>query len=398
MRRAPGFCLFCTIGLLTSFGTAAADDNFTFKIYGFGEADFIGDTKRVDPSWEDAFRPSKIATFDGQFGSDGQVSGSVKQSRFGVSGNLPDDMGGITFKFEFDMFGTGVDAGQTTFRLRHAYGEWGMILAGQTNSVFMDGDAFPNVIDYWGPTGMVFVRTPQIRLTPWRTEFSHFAIAIERPSNDIDPGQIREFDPDLGNNISNDEKLPDLTMHFYTSGDWGHVQLAGILRRVGFDTRGTLHNEPKGSETGWGLALSGHANVLEKSRIILSVVYGEGIASYMNDGGVDLSASGTLPDNVHSRAIPLFGMEAYFDHYWSKHWSTSLGYSITKITNTNLQDPGAYRDGQYASINLLYTPTPRILVGGELLWGQRTNHDGSSGDDFRLQLSVKYSFDKEFSI
>jgi hypothetical protein len=29
----------------------------------------------------------------------------------------------------------------------------------------MDGDIFPNVVDYWGPAGMVFVRTPQIRLT-----------------------------------------------------------------------------------------------------------------------------------------------------------------------------------------------------------------------------------------
>ena len=61
------------------------------------------------------------------------------------------------------MYGIGVDAGQTTIRLRHAYGRWGPILAGQTNSLFMDGDLFPNVVDYWGPAGMVFVRNPQIR-------------------------------------------------------------------------------------------------------------------------------------------------------------------------------------------------------------------------------------------
>jgi len=34
--------------------------------------------------------------------------------------------------FEFELFGTGVDEGQTTFRLRHAYGEFGHFLAGQT--------------------------------------------------------------------------------------------------------------------------------------------------------------------------------------------------------------------------------------------------------------------------
>ena len=58
------------------------------------------------------------------------------------------------------MFGVGADAGKTTIRLRHAYAQWGELLAGQTNSVFMDGDSFPNVIDYWGPTGMIFLRNP----------------------------------------------------------------------------------------------------------------------------------------------------------------------------------------------------------------------------------------------
>ena len=35
------------------------------------------------------------------------------------------------------MFGVGPDAGQTTIRLRHAYGQWRQIGAGQTNSQFM---------------------------------------------------------------------------------------------------------------------------------------------------------------------------------------------------------------------------------------------------------------------
>ncbi len=39
---------------------AAADQSF--EIYGFAMADFIQDSKRVDPSWQDAFRPSRIAT------------------------------------------------------------------------------------------------------------------------------------------------------------------------------------------------------------------------------------------------------------------------------------------------------------------------------------------------
>ena len=36
-------------------------------------------------------------------------------------------------------------------------------------------------------------------------------------------------------------------------GDWGHVRLAGMLRKIGYETRGTVDNEPDGHETGWGI-------------------------------------------------------------------------------------------------------------------------------------------------
>src|SRR5215475_7158444 len=117
----------------------AADQKSSFEIYGFAQLDWIQDTKRVDPTWMDAFRPSKIATPEGQFGTNGQSSVSVKQTRFGVRGTLPtgENTSPVKFRFEFDMFGVGVDAGQTTIRLRYAYGEWNQILAGQTTSLFM---------------------------------------------------------------------------------------------------------------------------------------------------------------------------------------------------------------------------------------------------------------------
>jgi hypothetical protein len=127
-------CAFLGIAAADAFHTGAfAQSKASFEIYGFAEGDAIYDAKRVDPTWDDTLRPSKIPTVSGLFGGDGQSSVSVKQSRFGVQGNLPveNDLGPISFKFEIDMFGVGVDEGQTTIRLRHAYGEWGQVLAGQ---------------------------------------------------------------------------------------------------------------------------------------------------------------------------------------------------------------------------------------------------------------------------
>jgi hypothetical protein len=384
-------------------GLAWAQDAPSFEVYGFAQVDYVQDFNRVDPAWDATLRPSKIPTQDGQFGSDGQSIISVRQSRFGVQAS--NEVGGKTLyaKFEFDLYGVGGDAGQTTFRLRHAYGSWGPILAGQTNSVFMDGDVFPNTIDYWGPNGMVFLRNPQLRYT-YKAESWSWAVAIEKPGNDIDPGNIRQVAPELGNSIHPSQKIPDLTTQVRYNGDWGHIQLAGILRKVAYDTTGTPHNEPKNSKLGWGINGSANVKTWGKDVLHLQAVYGEGIASYMNDGGTDLAPKALAvvsqpivgapipPSSLRGDVVPLLGLVAYYDHYWSDTLSSSLGWSMVDVDNTSFQSGDAFNSAQYASANLLWTPAPQILMGAELLWGNRKDFNGHRGDDTRVQVSVKYSF------
>jgi hypothetical protein len=363
-----------------------------FELFGFAQVDYIQDFNRVDPAWDATLRPSKIPTTSGEFGSDGQSVVSVRQSRFGMQTSQPVDGKDLFIKFDFDLFGVGVDAGQTTFRLRNFYGSWGPLLIGQTNSVFMDGDIFPNTIDYWGPTGMVFLRDPQIRLT-YKKGPNEFAAALEHPSNDVDPGTLREIDPSLGA-VQGDEKIPDFTAHYRYDASWGHVQVAGILRRVGFDTPAVPDNQPKGSELGWGVDLTSNIKPTKTDVIHLGVVYGHGIASYMNDGGTDLAPSGTASviSTVHAEAVPLLGVVAYLDHQWNSQFASSIGYSLTQVDNSSLQAFNAYRMGQYASANFLWTPDKHILLGAEFLWGQREDKDGATGNDNRVQFTAKYSF------
>src|SRR5688500_18575411 len=138
----------------------------TMEIYGHVMTDAGYDLKHGDPNWFDVMRPTKLPAFENQFGADGETYFGVRQSRLGVKGYLPTPLGELKTQFEFEMFGTGVDAGQTTFRLRHAYGELGQFGAGQTWSPFMDPDVFPNSLEYWGPTGVVFYRNVQVRWMP----------------------------------------------------------------------------------------------------------------------------------------------------------------------------------------------------------------------------------------
>lgn len=368
------------------------------ELYGFIHLDAIQDFKRVNPDWEATLRPSRIPTIKGEFGSDGQSVFSVRQSRLGAKAT--GSLAGKPYeaKFEFDLYGTGVDAGQTTMRVRHAYVSWGPFLAGQTNSLFMDGDLFPNVIDYWGPAGMVFLRTPQLRWTFWNRSGWKAAVALEHATNDIDTGNLRLIDESIASNIRNDEKMPDVTAQVRYEGKWGHVQLSGIYRRLGYETVGTENSDPRGHRTGWGVNLGTSLNVA-LATFRLGAVYGRGIANYMNDGGMDFAPAvsvitqpGTIVLIPEAEAVKLFGWTSYVDLNWSKQWTSSIGYSFDKVKNTNFQTATAFHRGQYASVNLLWHPSSSLYTGAELLLGKRTDNAGNSGKDLRVQYSAHFDF------
>ena len=396
---ARGGALLILVGLPMICGfPALARAAASFEIYGTAQADYIQDFNRVNPNWTATLRPSRIPTTDGEFGSNGQAIISVRQSRFGVKGTTPVEGGEeLTYKFDFDLFGVGNNEGQTTFRLQNFYGEWRHILAGQTDTTFMDGSIFPDTIDYWGPAGMVYVRTPQLRWT-LLSGADTFAIALETPNTDIDLGHVREIDPGLAANLQADNKLPDFTAHYRAEREWGHVQLGGILRRLGYDTVGTPGNDPSGSVTAWGLNLTSNIKSVGDDMVHLGVVYGDGIASYMNDGGMDMAPECALVGGVcqartvKAKAVPLWGVTAYYDHYWMGSFSTAIGYSETHVDNQSGQEGSAFHSGKYASVNLLWRPAKNVMTGAEYLWGQRQDYDGKSGNDSRLQFSVQYKF------
>src|SRR5688572_18585162 len=124
----------------------------TMEIYGFIMMDAGYNADQIHPDWFDVVRPTKLPSFKNEFGTDGHTYFSVRQTRLGFKNYFQTPMGELRTTFEFEMFGTGVDAGQTTLRLRHAYAELGKWGVGQYWSPFMDIDVFPNTVEYWGPT------------------------------------------------------------------------------------------------------------------------------------------------------------------------------------------------------------------------------------------------------
>jgi hypothetical protein len=372
---------------------APAQPKPSMDIYGFAMLDIGQNFKQIHPDWSDTLRVTKLPSFEDEFGEDGSTFAGVRQSRLGVRTSSPTPLGTLKTQFEFELFGTGVDAGQTTFRLRHAYGELGAFGAGQTWSPFMDPDVFPNSLEYWGPTGMVFFRNVQARWMPIRGD-SHLTLAVERPGASGDQGVYS--DRIELQNIKARFPAPDFSGEYTHGGKWGYVRIAGILRFIKWDDVLDDQFDLSGSATGWGLNFSSNLKPGPSDVIRLQLVYGEGIQNYMNDSPVDIGIVNQFSNTtspIKGKTIPIVGLVAFLDHTWNERWTSTIGYSRQDNDNTEAQAPNAFKTGQYALGNLLYSPVPNVMVGGELQWGRRENFsDDFTSDGFKVQFSFKYNF------
>ena len=387
-------------GGLAAARPARAEGETKADIYGFVMLDIGYNDQGIDPDWFDVQRPTKLATIKDGWGKDGNTFFSVRQTRFGVKTTTPTDMGELFTQFEWELFGSGVDAGQTTLRLRHAYGQLGKVGAGQYWSTFVDVDAFPNTVEYWGPNGLAWFRNVQLRYLPIQRDDTRLIIALERPGASADAGNLGDR-IDLGS-VKPVFPLPDLTAQYRRTMSRGYVQLAGIVRDIKWQDLNPVAPDVSGSVTGWGVHVS--SNLKMKEDVLrLAVVYGEGVENYMNDGPVDVALD--KPTGFDAKALPMTGISAFLDHKWNAKFTSSIGYSSLSVDNTDGQAADAFKLGQYALANVLYTPVPNVMMGVEAGWihrenkqeGIATTFNGVSGktekvDQYHVQVSAKYNF------
>jgi hypothetical protein len=374
--------------------------NNSVDIYGHVMLDSGYEFGQSDPAWSDVMRPTKLASFKGEFAPDGKVYFSVRQTRFGVKTSTPTSVGNLKTIFEFELFGTGIDAGQTTFRLRHAYGELGRFGAGQTWSPFMDIDVFPNSFEYWGPNGMVFFRNIQFRWAPIQNDRLRLIFAVERPGASADGGIYADRVELQG--VKPKFDMPDFSWQVRAMRDWGYLQVAGIFRKISWvNTAANPQFDLNGDAFGWGVNVTSNLNFTKNDIGRFAFVYGKGVENYMNDAPIDIGVKSN-PSNplkpIVGVPLPVLGLVSFLDHNWSQRFSTSIGYSLVNITNSNAETPSDYHQGHYALTNLLYHPVPAVTVGGEFQYGRRVNFkDGFNVNDYRLQFSFKYDWKKEFT-
>jgi hypothetical protein len=374
------------------------EEKNSINVYGFAMLDSGYNFGQINPNWYDTERPTQLPSFHNEFAPSGTVYAGVRQTRFGVKSASTTPVGDLSTVFEFELFGTGVDAGQTTFRLRHAYGQLGAFGAGQTWSPFMDIDVFPNTIEYWGPNGMVFFRNIQIRWMPVRGERGSVTLALEKPGGSADEG-IYADRIELANTKPR-FNFPDLSGNARIVRNWGYLQGAAMVRKIGWVDTSSNPINLGGSTVGWGINVSSNLKVSKNNLAKLEITYGHGIENYMNDAPVDIGIQKNPPGShvpISGVALPILSFVSFLDHTWGERFTSSGGYSMLNIYNSDGQLPSAFHRGQYAVGNLLYHPIPKVTMGGEFQFGRRSNFtDGFTYNDYKMQFSFKYDWSKRF--
>jgi hypothetical protein len=274
---------------------------------------------------------------------------------------------------EGDFYGDG-----NAFRMRHAYGEFGPILGGQTWSTFQDISARALTIDFEGADGEVFLRQAMIRFTHKFEGHWTVAVAAENPTPQLSvpssaTGSARAT-------------MPDIPAFVRYQRGGGHVQVAGLLRQLRFDGTGTTSDE---AATGWGINTTFVVPIAPGYQVLGQYVIGEGTGRYIEGlSGQNLDAIVTATNDV--QGLRTQAWQVGYIHKWSATVKSGLSFSTSSVDDNASLASSTIDRLKDARANVIWTPYRLVDVGGEVLWGERRNKNGATGDAWRLQFAVIY--------
>ena len=186
---------------------------YTFKVGGRIKLDIIRDFNAITS--EDSFDPRTIAV-DGSEGGNSSIH--ARETRLFLDMRGPVEGRELRMYVETDFYG-----GSNALRLRHAYGTYGGLLAGQTWSTFMDEDNLPNTIDFETPTAYALFRQAQARWTQKVGAKGSWSVGVEDNRSSIQTPE--------GVAGRAEYPMPDLTARVRFVGSRGHVMPVAFSAR-----------------------------------------------------------------------------------------------------------------------------------------------------------------------
>jgi len=384
-QSLPGPFIRDSVGDLNAEAIQAGDFPGSFRIPGPGNISLAigGFVKAVgiyDSNAENMgadFIPATLGARSSD--QEGATSLDVTLTRLNLDGRAPVPDGQIRGYVEYDLNAT--NNGTPDFKLRHAYGTWknryGTLTAGQTWSTAMDLKILPEGLTEPTVSGVIFQRQGLVRWSqPLSREFT-FHAALEDPnSNDVFSDE-----PTIGHT-----SIPDGVFGLdYDPGRFGHLRLNGLVRDIKID----LPAGGNDSETGWGVTLTGHVDMLAKDKLRFSGIYGEGVGRYLL--GIQSTAGGAINPARNSLMLRKnWGVMAAYEHHWAGSLrSTAMGgYAHSKPRGWQPGD--TFESSTYGSVNLMWSLYRYITLGVEYAYGKGENNNGSDIDNHRIAVGMQF--------
>ncbi|PHR82211.1 MAG: porin [Colwellia sp.] len=300
----------------------------------------------------------------------------AKQSRFNLGSSTVLSNGEkITGFIEMD-FAPGVDSSNgeaTTNRsgvdLRHAFISYGKWKFGQTWTNALNGSAIAETLDFFALSeGMVDTRQMQVRYT-------NGSLSISLENSETTVGRVQ----------TNDSSIPDLIVRYNFKGDWGNVSIAGIARQLKYKNIGLNIDS---TESAGGISISGRINAAGKDDIRFTMTSGKGLGRYL---GLALNADAYIDASNNLATIDQTAGNIGYRHFWNETMRSTIGYAIYNA-DADTGAPTYNKKSQSIHANLLFSPMPKLTLGGEYIYGKLEKSNGNTGDLNRLQFSAKYSF------
>ncbi|WP_342376081.1 hypothetical protein NVS55_33115 [Myxococcus stipitatus] len=266
----------------------------------------------------------------------------------------------------------------------YAYARLGGFVAGFADSTFADADAYPGTLDFAGPNALVFQKHVVLRyghpLNPDEGVRMFLQVALEEPGANLPTSGQTPRDP-----------VPDGIVSWRAESDWGHLQLAGLIRAVsGRD----MERETRDTALGLGGNLTGACHVGDRHRLQLGITGGQGIAAYVNElGDSQYDAAPEVDGSLD--ALPVLGGYAAFTYGWTEMLSSTATYGWLRVWDRahgeSLGDTG-FRRSQYASLNLVADLVEGTQAGVEGLWGYSRAINNESSHALRIQFAFQYRY------
>jgi len=341
---------------------------FTFKPSGRVKLDVIRDFKPIGN--EDSFDTRTIPVDDSE-GTNSNIH--AKETRLNLDVRGMAEGRELRMFIETDFYGT-----SSALRLRHAYGSWGGLLAGQTWTTFMDDDNLPRTIDFESPTAFAQIRQAQVRWTAKAGDAVTWSAAVEDNKSAIVipttvPGKAEYFMPDFVGRLRFDFGASHLT----TSGFVG-----GARFRPADDLR-----DPD-TVTLWGSMASLKVGLLDKDSVYGVFTIGDGIGRYR--GGT----TAVPDDSGELHAVGGVAVMGGYEHFWADRWSSNVVYSAGVTDEEPFYTSAVNQRLRYGAVNLLYWFLgDRAWTGVEYLYGHREvfSDTDNTGSAHRVQYAVRFN-------